>query len=331
MNASIPMLTRINLRDLTTFFLIVVGFLLCLPLATAHAAEKKFLGDVIVGPGGTADSVSTVRGDIVVRGKVGGDAESSMGDIEIYAPVGGSVESDFGNVIVDAPIGGDLDVGHGEVEWGPRGRVGGDFYCPNCQMDRVSDANVGGRMQFGMSPGFDTAFDRSRVPGLVGWVFATLVFVAISVLAVVLVPRPIEFSARKIDESVGRSLLVGLAFVPAALLLAVVLGVSIIGIPLLVLAAPAFLAFVFFGSVVTAYFIGRRILFATGRYHGGNAMAATIGAVVLSAAYLIPFLGTLIIYALALLGTGGAILALVSRRGTTNYSSYETYVGERRV
>jgi hypothetical protein len=114
------------------------------------------------------------------------------------------------------------------------------------------------------------------------------------------------------------------------LLLAVVLGVSIVGIPLLLLAAPVYLAFVFFGAVVAAYFIGRRILFATGSYRGGNALAATIGALILAATYLIPFLGSLILYALALLGAGGTILALLSRRRTPTYSSYETYVGDRR-
>ena len=209
--------------------------------------------------------------------------------------------------------------------------MGGDFYCPNCAMDEFSNDQVGGKMQFGMSPGFGDSAEGSRVVGFIGWFFATLVFVAISVLAAVIVPRPVESSAQKIEESVGQSLLVGLASVPAALLLAVVLGVSIVGIPLLLLAAPAYLAFVFFGAVVAAYFIGRRVLFATGRYHGGNALAAAIGASVLAATYLIPFLGSLILYAFALLGAGGAILALLSRRRASTYSSYEAYVGDRRV
>ncbi|CAN5683448.1 hypothetical protein BH24ACT21_BH24ACT21_10260 [soil metagenome] len=331
MIASIPTSTRITLRTLIAFSLIVLGFLVLLPLPTAHATEKKIFGDVTVGPGGTSDSVSTVRGDIEVRGKVGGDVKSDFGDIEVYAPVGGSVEADFGDVYINDRVGGDLRVKHGEVDAGSGARVGGDFYCPGCTMDEFSKAQVSGEMRFGMNPGSDGSSGEAGVLGLVGWFFATLVFVAISVLAAVLVPRPVESSAQKIEESVGRSLLVGLASVPAALLLAVVLGVSIVGIPLLLLAAPVYLAFVFFGAVVAAYFIGRRILFATGGYHGGRALAATIGALILAATYLIPFLGSLILYALALLGAGGAILALLSRRRTPTYSSYETYVGDRRV
>jgi hypothetical protein len=70
-------------------------------------------------------------------------------------------------------------------------------------------------------------------------------------------------------------------------------------------------------------------VFATGRYHVGNAMAAAVGALILAAAYLIPVLGGLLIYGLALFGTGASILALVSRRSRT-YPSYEAYVGDRR-
>ena len=330
MNTSIQTRIRIPLRASITLSLIVLVLLALLPPQLAYAAEKSVFGDVVVGPDETPDSVSTVFGDVEVRGPVGGDVRSDFGDIEVKAPVGGAVDADFGDVLVSAPIGGNLEVGHGEVEWRPGGRVGGDFYCPNCAMDEFPNGQIGGEAQFGMAPGFDGSSGGSRVLGLIGWFFGALVFVAISVLAAVLVPRPIESSAQKIEESVGRSLLVGLASVPAAVLLAVVLGVSIVGIPLLLLAAPAYLAFVFFGAVVAAYFIGRRILFATGRYRGGNALAATVGALILASTYLIPFLGSLILYSLALLGAGGAILALLSRR-RTSASSYESYVSNRRV
>ncbi len=47
-------------------------------------------------------------------------------------------------------------------------------------------------------------------------------------------------------------------------------------------------------------------------------------------AYLIPVLGGLLLYGLALFGTGAAILALFSRRGSRTYPSYEAYVQDRR-
>jgi hypothetical protein len=113
-------------------------------------------------------------------------------------------------------------------------------------------------------------------------------------------------------------------------LFAVVLAVSIIGIPLLLLLAPAYLAFVFFGALVAAYFVGRRVVFATGHYRGGNVLAAMIGALILAVVYLIPVLGGFLLYGLALFGAGAAILALFSRRRSRMYPSYEAYVRDSR-
>jgi hypothetical protein len=113
--------------------------------------------------------------------------------------------------------------------------------------------------------------------------------------------------------------------------LSVVLVISIVGIPVLLLLAPAYLAFVFFGALVAAYFVGRRVVLATGSYHAGNALAAVAGAIIIAAVYLIPVLGGLLAYGFALFGTGASILALFSRRPPrATYASYEAYVHDRR-
>ena len=166
------------------------------------------------------------------------------------------------------------------------------------------------------------------IPGIVGWFFGAAAFLACSVLAAVLAPGALLAAARRAETSPGWSLLLGVGSVPAFFVFAVVLAVSIVGIPLLLLLAPAYLAFLFFGALVAAYFVGRRVVFATGRYRGGNALAATVGALILAVAYLIPVLGGLLIYGLALLGTGACVLALFSRHRT--YPSYEAYVQDRR-
>jgi hypothetical protein len=61
-------------------------------------------------------------------------------------------------------------------------------------------------------------------------------------------------------------------------------------------------------------------------------MAATVGAVLVAATALIPFLGEILLFALALLGTGASILALVSGRRVPRpgYPSYEAFVRDRR-
>ncbi len=329
MSVAVPLLSRTPVRPLFLLSLLIAGLFLVPPLP-AYALEKQFYGDIVVPPRGVSESISTVYGDIVVNGPCQGNVKTGFGNVEVYAPVEGQVETDFGDVYVNAPVRGDVIVGRGDVRLGPAGRIDGRVRIDSGRLYRHPTSQINGELMTGMSSWPGDAGD-SRVLGLVGWFFGTLVFVAVAVLAAVFVPRQLSSSARKIEESFGRSLLVGLASVPAAVVLSVVLAASLVGIPLLLLAAPAYLAFVFFGALAAAYFLGRRVLLATGRYRAGNALAAAVGALILSATYLIPFVGSLLLYGFALLGTGAAIMALFSRSRRPAYSPYEARVERPRV
>jgi hypothetical protein len=339
-------------RPLLTLSVMVMGFVVLLPLP-AYALENKPFGDVVVEPGQIEHEVSTGIGDVTVDGVVEGDAHSGMGDVvvngevgddinagfgdvEVYGPVGGEVDAGFGDVYVDAPVMGDINVGRGDVDLGPGGRVLGNVHYGSGEFRGNRDAVQGAVVAGGMRPDMDHEPMEHEPDGfgifdLIGWVFATAAFVACSVLVAVLAPGPLLAAARRADESPGWSLFFGVVSVPAVVVLSVVLVVSIVGIPVLLLLAPAYLAFVFFGALVAAYFVGRRVVLATGRYHVGNALAAVVGALIIAAAYLIPVLGGLLLYGLALFGTGASILALFSRRRPrAPYTSYESYVRNQR-
>lgn len=336
---------RTAFRYLLTLSALTLG-LVALFALPAHALEKKVFGDVVVRPGEHAEEVSTSFGDVAVNGPVsgdvrsafgdvrvnehvGGDVEAGFGDIEVRAPVEGMVDAGFGDVDVDSAVGGDVDVDHGDVQLGPGALVAGDVRYGNGDFSPAPGSEIKGDILAGMDPDFD---HDPAGPGplgrLVGWAFAAAAFVAISVLAVVLAPGTLSAAARRAEESPWWSLLLGVASVPAVVTLSVVLAISLVGIPLVLLLTPAYLALVFFGALVAAFFLGRKVVLATGRYRVGNAMAAAVGAVIVAATTLIPLVGNLIVYALALLGTGAAILALLSRRPA--YGSYEAYVRDRR-
>lgn len=330
MSYPVPFLFRASVRPIFLLSLLVLGMVVLIPSHPAYALEKQTFGDVTVGPGGTDGDVSTVFGDVVINGKVDGNVEANFGNVRVNAPVTGQVKSDFGDAYINSPVGEDVEVGHGDVYLSDKAKVR-NVYFGNGEIYPSEGAVVTNDMSARMPamPGGRGDEGGWGVAGFVKWFFGTLVFVAIAVLSAVFAPRQISSSARRMEESFGRSLLVGIASVPAAVVLAVVLAVSLIGIPLLLLAAPVYLAFVFFGALVASYFIGRRVLIATGRYHVGNALAAAVGALILSVPVLIPFVGELILYGLALTGTGAAVMALFNRR-RPNYPSYEIYAEKRR-
>jgi cytoskeletal protein CcmA (bactofilin family) len=343
MNHSV-ILTRIDIRPLLTLCVVVLGLVAILPATPAHAFESRAFGDVTVEPGEAEGEVFTAFGDVTVNGAVPGDVHSAfgdvtvnrsiegsvnagLGDITVRAPVAGEVDAGFGDVNLYSSVGGDVDVEHGEVYLDQGASVAGDLKCGNCEIEGNEDAVVGTIDTRGMD--FDGPSGRD-ILGFVGWILASALFVACSVLAAVLVPRPLLAAARRAEEAPGRSFLFGLASVPAAIVLSVVLLISVVGAPLLLLLAPAYLALVFFGALVAAFFVGSKLMMVTGRYRAGNALAAVVGALILSALTLIPLVGDLLLYALALLGTGAAILVLFSRRRSfATHPSYEAYVRDR--
>lgn len=342
MNPSVT-LCRIEVRPLLALSVAVLGLVAILPAAPAHAFESRAFGDVTVERGEDGE-VFTAFGDVTVNGTVQGDVHSAFGDVYVNEPVEGSVNAGFGDITVRAPVagevdagfgnvrvysqvGGDVDVEHGGVYLGPEASVSGDLKCGNGEIEGNEEAVAGTIMTGGMDFGGPSGRD---ILGFVGWILASALFVACSVLAAVLAPRPLSAAARRAGEAPGRSLLFGMASVPAAIVLSVVLVVSIVGAPLLLLLAPAYLALVFFGALVAAFFVGSKVVMVTGRYRAGNALAAVVGALILAALTLIPLVGDLLLYALALLGTGAAILALFSRRRPfATHPSYEAYVRDR--
>jgi len=259
---------------------------------------------------------------------VNGDIDAGFGDVKIEGPVAGDVHAEFGDVYVNAPVKGDINVGWGHVDLGPDADISGNLECEGCEITGNRGAVKGGMMARGMAIDFDDSHGPS-IMGLFGWLFAALAFAACAVLAAVVAPRPLTSAARRAEESPGRSFVYGLISLPAFFVLCVALAVTIIGIPLLVLLVPAYLALLFFGALVAAFFIGTRVLMVTGRYRVGNALAAVVGAMILAATTFIPVLGDLILYALSLLGAGAIILALVSRRRPASHPSYEAYVRDR--
>jgi cytoskeletal protein CcmA (bactofilin family) len=344
MNPPIPPI-RVDALPLLTVSAVIVGLVVLLPLP-AHAAEERLVGDVVVGPQAVEHNVSTGAGDlevhglvendvhsgfgdVLVSGKVGGDIDAGLGDVKIEGPVEGDVRAEFGNVYVNAPVKGDVNVGWGDVDLGPKAEILGNLECEGCEITGNRGAVKGDMMARGMA----LDFDESHGPGIIGffgWLFAALAFAACAVLAAVVAPRPLTSATSRAEESPGRSFVYGLVSLPAFFVLCVVLAVSIVGIPLLLLLVPAYLALLFFGALVAAFFIGTRILVVTGRYRVGNALAAVVGAIILAATTLIPVLGDLLLYALSLLGTGAIILALFSRRRPRpSHPSYEAYVRDR--
>lgn len=346
MTHTVALPARINFRVLFRWLFSVValavGAAIVVPPIPAHALENQAYGDVTVPAGTVADEVSTgmgnvrvegtVEGDVssgtgnvLVEGAVDGDIKAGRGNVTIKAPVNGNVNAGLGDVRIDAPVDGDVDVGHGDVYLGSEARVDGDLRCASGKIEPHPDAVVNGNTLSGMTSDFRGDPGPSRLLGLVGWMFAALALVGGTVLAAVLMPGPLGSAIRQLEAAPVFSLGLGIGSLPAAVALTIMLAVSVVGSPLILLLLPAYFGLALFGTVVVSFSVGRRLLFATGRHRGGNALAAIVGALLVAAVYAIPFVGHLLFFLLTLLGLGATILALFARR-PRSHPSYESRV-----
>ena len=312
-------------------------FLICALFSTyflsvdpAQASEKKVMGDRVVEEGESVEEISTAWGDVLVKGRVEGDINSGFGDIEVEGPVDGDVEAGFGNVRINAPVSGDVEAGFGDLDLDEGAQVAGRVYVGHGSRTDHPDAEVHGIQAAGMAFDDDDDSTLEIFSDVIGWLVLTSLLVGAAVLLAVVVPRPLRASARSLESSPVRSFVLGVGTVPVAIILVLLLAITVVGALLLV---PAYLTLLLFGLLVTAYFLGRKVVLVTGRYRAGDALAAAVGAILVAATLWIPFLGGLIFFALALLGTGAAVLALLTRRHQgaaprATYASYEDYLRE---
>ncbi len=196
-------------------------------------SDEYVRGDVVV-IGGSANINGEVNGEIVV---VGGSARFGpqadvRGDITV---VGGGLSRDSGAVIRGAIH----EVGFGDISW----RGGGDW---------GRDANWG--WMNGIYP----------VARLTGTLVRITLLVLLTTLVLFVAKVPVEEIADRVAADPVKSWFVGflaeMLFIPVLIMAAVVLAISIIGIPLLVLlpvAVVALLVVMLVGFTAVAYHIGR--------------------------------------------------------------------------
>lgn len=196
-------------------------------------SDEYVRGDVVV-IGGSANINGEVDGEVVV---VGGSARFGpqadvRGDITI---VGGGLSRDSGAVIRGAIN----EVGFGDIPWRTRG-------------------------EWGRSADWDWMNGIYPVARLTGTLVRISLLILLTTLVLFVARTPVEQIADRVAADPVKSWFVGflaeMLFIPVLIMTAVVLAISIIGIPLLVLlpvAVVALLVVMLIGFTAVAYHIGR--------------------------------------------------------------------------
>src|SRR3990172_2267162 len=292
--------------------LIAALVLLAATPAAAQGFTLRFSGDIVVPAGTVHDgSAITMNGRIQVDGTLNGDAMTMNGDVAVSGTVRGSVRAFNGDVTLasTAVVGGDVWSANGRIDRQPGAQVRGEVQSstagPPGSLPPMTSRRWDGRWAWGW-PGMMRA--------MATWTFVS--FVALAAIASALFPLQVRRIADALHRSPGESLLAGFVLWIVLPPLAVVLALSIVGLP------PGFflpfggLGLGLAGLAGASQLIGDRVLGGFQQQHH-TALEAVVGAALLGVLAFIPALGWFAILLAVTWGIGGVLLLTLRRvRGT---------------
>ena len=270
---------------------------------------------VIDAPVGRNARIAGGQVSVERRAQIAGNVSIAGGQVKIAGRVNGYLRAGGGNVVIDGPVDGDVIVTAGKIELGPQARIGGNLrYFGRDELVRDPAAQVLGsieRMPFAARAPVE---EPPRAIGRgVGWVWTIGLVLIAAVLAAAL-PLPARRVANALRQRPALSLLVGfVAFVciPVAVL---ILLLTVIGIPMALLAAVLYLALLLIGYVGTGIGVGQWALDRFGPAlagrRGWSVAAAAAGMLAVALLGRVPWVGVLIMVVALFAGIGALFLAV---------------------
>lgn len=254
--------------------LVVLAGIVLIPHVVLAADDVIRSGDIVI----PADEkvlgdVISFRGEVSVYGEVFGDVVALAGPVTVYS--GGVVHGDVVALI-------------GAIDLRTGGMIGGD---------QVGLGGIG-RIAVPAPPSL-----RNIRPGFT--IFNLVIRVVLALLIGALFPNALARVTGKLEAQAGQCAGAGVLAWLAILPLAVVVALTIVGIPLSLLLVLALWAAYNLGFAAISMLAGKRIL--SGQ-QAGSLLALAVGAFLLSVLIAVPFMGWLVRIVLGLLGVGAVTL-----------------------
>jgi hypothetical protein len=258
----------------------------------AQEERTNFGGDVVVKAGEVleGDAVA-VGGSVIVEAGavVEGDAVASGGSVRLEA--GAVVEGDA------VAVGGEVVLDPGAVVEGDQVSIGG---------------GLGGVVKSLVNIGVNEELGVHSIFLSVLWtLLRALTLLVIGVLLLTFVPENVGRVRGFLDGKPGHAALAGLAVLLGFVPLCILLAVTIIGIPLIPVAALVLAAMLVMGLTAFATWLGYRIPIFAGRKSAVGALL--IGLVVITLVDLIPIVGTTLVTLVGFFAGGAVLLSRFGR------------------
>ena len=299
----------------------------------AAGSEIKVTGTINGG-------VIAAGGSIIVTGNVTNDIKAAGGEVRIGGDVGDNVLVFTGNLVLEknARIARDLTLGAGTatIDGTVNGNINGG--ASDVEMNGATKGNVtvnisnnlkispgatiGGNLEYtaprpgeisGIVSGTTTYKETpvrredfmSRLPGeIIGYLWLLL----IGIISLILAPELTQKNSDSISVNPLKNLLWGLLFLIVTPIVAVLLLITIIGIPLSLILLVIYIILVYISRIYIGLWVGQYVLGKLKQETRSRVLAMALGLIIVVIGINLPIIGGFIHFIIILLGLGAIIL-----------------------
>jgi hypothetical protein len=231
----------------------------------------------------------------------------------------------------DQNIRGDLDIVFASVTCEDGATIEGNVHVYGGNFDQREGCTVGGQVkdEFGSDSAlsaFATPYGGMTTDDLMHQnkaVLEKLAWDVVIVFAFLLFPMRVRVALDRVELHPGLSFAAGTLAVVGAIPVAILLLISVIGLPLIPLEIAAIFAGLWIGNAAVALLIGRRLYeLLRPRATPSPLGALALGLVVITAAETLPFVGWAVCLLTVLVGLGAAMLAFMRE------TSFRSFLGD---
>ena len=271
--------------------------------------------------GGTVTVSAPVNGSVRMAGgtvelgpdaAISGDASIAGGTVDVDGTIAGDLHAAAGEIRIDGPVAGDASIAAGTLALGPDARIQGHltYYGPELHRDPGAQVVGGVEQSRGRWRSHEwTAGERFTH----GWIRTAVLMVLAALIAAAL-PGASQRMAQELRERPWITPLLGLVALMSIPMMAVLLMITIIGIPVAVLALAGYVALLLVGYVWLAVVVGGMLLDRvkpeTAARLAWRVGAAVLAMLVLAILVRVPLVGHLIKLAALTVGVGMIVAAM---------------------
>lgn len=318
--------------------LLLLGLALAGSAAAADAAASRSIwigGNVdisqavqgpVIAAGGNVTVNAPVDGNVALAGgnvelgsaaAISGNATMAGGTIAVNGSIKGNLHAAAGRIRINGPVAGNTSIAAGTLELGPDARIQGTLIFRGQELHRDPAAQVVGRVE--QLPGRWRWHERTAAQRLAhGWIWTAVLMVLAALIAAAL-PGASHRMAQELRERPWITPLLGIVALTSIPIAAVLMMITIIGIPIGLLALIGYAALLLVGYVWLAVVVGGMLLDRvkpeTAAQTAWRAGAAVLAMLVLAILVRVPFVGGLVHLTAVVVGVG-MIAAAVFRHSS---------------